>query len=190
MAVPVQVTFRDFDSSPAVLAHVERRAQKLETFCDHIHRCHVVVEAPQHGHHVHGPRFHCRIEMHVPGRKELIVTRIPADHREDVHAAVDDAFGDAERCLQEHMRVLQAPLGERHGSPHGVVTKIFPDRGYGFIECEGRAGAKRPEVLREVYFHRNSVVNGRFEKIAIGTRVRFSEEDGDKGPQASTVHLE
>ena len=30
-------------------------------------------------------------------------------------------------------------------------------------------------------------MHGQFSKLKIGTEVRFAEEDGDKGPQASTV---
>lgn len=40
---------------------------------------------------------------------------------------------------------------------------------------------------REVYFHRNSVVNGDFNSLDVGGEVRFDEESGDQGPQASTV---
>lgn len=43
---------------------------------------------------------------------------------------------------------------------------------------------------REIYFHRNSVLNGDFLSLREGDRVRFHEEPGDKGPKASTVHLE
>ncbi len=42
---------------------------------------------------------------------------------------------------------------------------------------------------REVYFHRNSVLDGAFARLQVGSRVSFAEEAGDKGPQASTVHL-
>jgi cold shock CspA family protein len=41
---------------------------------------------------------------------------------------------------------------------------------------------------REVYFHRNSVVGGDFDRLEAGADVRFVEELGEQGPQASTVH--
>lgn len=178
MAVPVQVTFRDIPPSDAVTAHVERRAAKLGTFHDRIVKCHVVLEAP-HRHHKHGKRYHVRIDMQVPG-KELVVSRNPEDTKEDLYAAVDDAFGDAERVLEEYGRQLKIGMKSHARPPHGVVTKLFHDRGYGFIEAEDG---------REIYFHQNSVIDGRFEKLQIGAKVRFAEEDGDKGPQASTVHF-
>lgn len=35
----------------------------------------------------------------------------------------------------------------------------------------------------------NAVLNGGFTRLAPGSEVRFTEVEGDKGPQASTVHL-
>jgi cold shock CspA family protein len=42
---------------------------------------------------------------------------------------------------------------------------------------------------REIYFHRNALVGGSFDALEEGTEVRFAEVDGEKGPQASTVHV-
>lgn len=179
MAAPVQVTFRDIPHSDAVASHVERRAAKLETFFDRIVRCHVVVEAP-HRRHLRGKRYHVRIDLHVPGR-ELVVSRNLEEMKEDLHAAVDDAFGDAERVLEDYARQLHGEVKKRVGPPHGVVMRIFPERGYGFLEADDDG--------HEVYFHKNSVLHNRFDKIEVGTRVRYAEEAGDKGPQASTVEI-
>ena len=178
MQSPVQVTFRDISPSPALSAHVEKRAAKLDTFFDRIVKCHVVVEIP-HRHSKHGKKFHVRIDLHVPG-KELVVSKNPDEAMEDIHAAIDDAFADAERVLEEHARLLKADTKTHLKPPHGVVAKVFHDRGYGFIQSEDS---------REIYFHQNSVLGFRFDRIVIGTKVRFAEEDGDKGPQASTVHV-
>ncbi len=178
MAVPVQVTFRDIAPSDALTAHVERRAAKLETFNDRIIKCHVMLEAP-HRHHKHGKRYHVRIDMQIPG-KELVVSKNLDDNKEDLHAALDDAFSDAERVLEDYMRQVQVDMKTHVRPPHGVVAKLFHDRGYGFIEAEDG---------REIYFHQNSVLDGKFAKLQIGMKVRFAEEDGDKGPQASTVHV-
>lgn len=179
MPAPLQITFRDIPPSPAVSAHVERRAAKLPTFFSRLVSCHVMVEAP-HRQHKQGKKFHVRVGMHVPG-KELVVSRNFEDRKEDLHAVIDDAFDDAERVLEEYARQLQPDTKAHARPPHGVVTKVFHDRGYGFIAA-GVDG-------HEVYFHRNSVINDRFEKIGVGTKVRYAEEDGDKGPQASTVYV-
>jgi ribosomal subunit interface protein len=174
----VQVTFRDIAPSASVTQHVERRASKLETFFERMIKCHVVVEAP-HRHSKHGQRYHVRVDMFVPGR-ELVVSKNLDDAKEDVHAAVDDAFGDAERVLEEYARVMRHETKGHAKNPVGIVSKLFPDRGYGFIESDDGT---------EVYFHQNSVLGEKFDKLAIGARVRYAEEDGDKGPQASTVEV-
>lgn len=40
---------------------------------------------------------------------------------------------------------------------------------------------------REIYFHEHSVLNCDFKQLKVGIEVRFVEEQGEKGPQASTV---
>ena len=179
MAAPVQITFRDIPHSDAVTAHVEKRAAKLETFEENIIRCHVVIEAP-HRHQGNSYIFRVRIDAHVPG-KELVVSRTAAVASDDVYSLLDEAFGDAERLLSER-QARDVHYGKTHSkSPHGVVSKVFPERGYGFLEAD--------EDGHEVYFHEHSVLGSRFPKVTVGTRVRYAEEDGDKGPQASTVEL-
>jgi ribosomal subunit interface protein len=180
MAAPVQITFRDIPHSDAVTTHIEKRAAKLETFEENIVRCHVVVEAP-HRHPEHNKFvFHVRIDAHVPG-KELVVSRTSSTPSDDVYALLDEAFGDVERLLSER-QVRDVHYGKTHNkSPHGVVSKVFPERGYGFLEAE--------EDGHEIYFHEHSVLGARFAKVKVGARVRYAEELGDKGPQASTVEL-
>jgi cold shock CspA family protein len=51
---------------------------------------------------------------------------------------------------------------------------------YGFLET--------PDG-REVYFHKNSVLHNGFEQLKVGTEVYYAEEQGEKGPQASTVRV-
>jgi ribosomal subunit interface protein len=178
MQLPLQVTFRDMPHSDAVQAHVERRAAKLDTFFDRIMSCRVVVEAP-HRSHQHGKRYNVRIDVTVPGN-ELVIARNPPDNlkHEDMHAVIDDAFDDAERVIDEYAKRLRNGEKPRNGAPHGRVVKKMD--GYGFLE--GPDGY-------EIYFHRNSVMHGDFERLQVGQEVRYAEEMGEKGPQASTVSV-
>jgi cold shock CspA family protein len=66
------------------------------------------------------------------------------------------------------------------GQLHGIVEKVF-DEGYGFLRALDDG--------RQVYFHRNSVLHDDFENIAAGTEVRFTPQEGDDGPQASSVQI-
>jgi len=180
MQLPLEITFRNMDPSEAVEAKVRERAEKLDRFADQLMSCRVIIEAP-HRHQHKGGLYHVRIDMTVPG-KELVVSRAPGDNQahQDVYVAVRDAFDAARRQLEDHLRVIRGRTKAHEVPPHGRVRQLWPAQDYGVIET--------PDG-REVYFHRNSVVNGDFEKLDVGAEVRFAEEMGENGPQASSVHL-
>lgn len=179
METPVQITFRDVPPSAAVEARIREEAEALGQYDDRIIRCRVVVEMP-HRHQHQGRLFDIRIDLTVPGREIVIGRDGPSDHaHEDVYVAIRDAFEAARRQLQEHVRRRRERPHEPSGpSSEGRVGRLIRDLGYGFIETEDG---------REVYFHRNSVVDGSFERLEAGAPVHFAEELGEKGPQATSV---
>ena len=71
-------------------------------------------------------------------------------------------------------------MKHHEGTPIGTVVRLDPSGEFGFLESSDG---------QEVYFHRNSVLDDAFSRLAVGTRVTFAEEVGEKGPQASTVTL-
>lgn len=93
--------------------------------------------------------------------------------------------GDELADLEEQFDECDAD-GERRGdikthtqAPQGRICEIDRERSFGRIETnDGRL----------IYFHRNSVLGRPFEELSVGATVRFVEEAGDLGPQASTVH--
>ena len=181
MQTPLQITFRGIPQSDPIESYVRTRAEKLERFSSRITGCHVMIETP-HRHKSHGHHHRVRIDILVPG-SELVITRDPPERKnqEDLYASIDAAFDDAQRVLEDHVRTQRGDTKPRETpSRYGRVAKLYGYEGYGFIEtAEGE----------EVYFHKNSVLHGAFDRLAIGTRVRFVEESGEKGPQASTVAL-
>ncbi len=180
MQLPLQITFRNMNPSEAVETKIRERADKLDRFADHVMSCRVIVEAP-HKHHHKGALYQVLIDITVPG-KELVVSRAPHDNHahEDVYVAVRDAFDAARRQLEDYTRVIRGKTKLHEPPPQGRIRNMMFDQNFGVIETiDGR----------EVYFHRNSLLNGDFEKLDIGTQVRFSEELGEKGPQASSVHV-
>lgn len=180
MKLPLQITFRDIDSSPAIQEHVQRRADKLDTFCDRIMSCRVAIEAPDRHTHKNGKQYRVRIDLKAPGI-ELVSSHTPPDIAAgDLHAVIDDAFADMERQLEDYNRMARWDVKRHNGTPHGRIAKIFRDRGFGFIEAQDG---------REIYFHCHSVLKNKWEHLEIGMEVRFAEEDGDKGPQASSVDV-
>ena len=66
------------------------------------------------------------------------------------------------------------------GQPVGTVARLDPAGEFGFL---------RSSNGEEIYFHRNSVLDGAFSELAVGSRVVFTDEIGEKGPQATTVKL-
>jgi ribosomal subunit interface protein len=180
MQVPLEITFRNLPPSPAIEADIREKAAKLDAFYDRITSARVVVETP-HRQHRQGKLFHVRIDLRVPGR-QLVVSREPAAHHayEDVYVAIRDAFDNAKRQLEDYARETRGTVKTHAPSGHGRVARLPAGDGYGFIET--------PDG-REIYFHRNSVVDGDFDRLNVGDDVRFSEEAGEQGPQASSVHV-
>jgi cold shock CspA family protein/ribosome-associated translation inhibitor RaiA len=60
----------------------------------------------------------------------------------------------------------------------GVVCKLFPKSGYGFILQEGGG---------EVYFHKHALRGLAFDELEDGMDVLLNVEQGEKGLQATTV---
>jgi ribosomal subunit interface protein len=180
MQMPLEIVFHNVDRSPAVEAAVRERAAKLELFAENLTSCRVTVEAP-HKNHQQGNLYTVRVDLRFPGG-EIIANRSPSENHahEDVYVAVRDAFKAARRQLQDRQHVRRGDVKPHETPPRGRVASIDREQGAGRIATvDGR----------EIYFHRNSVVNGRFEHLEPGVEVRFSEEAGDEGPQASTVYL-
>lgn len=178
MQVPVQVTFRDMPVSDAVEAACLKEAAGLERFYDRITSCRVVV-AESHRRHQKGNLYEVRLDVAVPGRV-LAVNREPAEHHrdEDVHVAVREAFDRMRRQLEDHARRARGQVKVHDQPPYGRVARLVPEKAHGFIETTDG---------REIYFSSNSVLDGGFDRLEVGTEVRFAEEAGDKGPQASSV---
>lgn len=178
MQLPLEVRFHNLERSPAVEAAVREAAGKLEKFADNIVSCHVTIEGA-HKHHQQGNLFAVRIDVHYAGG-EVVASREPSAHHahEDVYVAVRDAFKAARRQLQDRMRIRRGDVKPHAHEPHGKVLSVDPERNCGIIGTSDG---------REIYFHRNSVLDTDFAQLKPGTEVRLSIEQGDKGPQASTV---
>jgi cold shock CspA family protein/ribosome-associated translation inhibitor RaiA len=166
------------EHSEAIEALVREKAARLDTFAHHIMSCRVVVE-PAGKHHLHGNLYEVHIDLTLPG-EEIAVTREPSEHTEyrDIHVALRDAFDSARRQLEDYVRRRRGAVKTLETAPHARVSKLLPQEDYGFIET--------PDG-REIYFHRHSVLHEGFDDLQIGTEVTFVEEEGKKGPQASTV---
>jgi len=180
MQLPLQISFRQMEHSPAIEATIREKAARLDTFAGRIMSCRVVVE-PAGKHHLHGNQYELHIDITLPGG-EVVATREPGEHKEykDIAIAIRDAFDSAGRQLEDHVRRQRGDVKARSRMAHARVSKLVPTEDYGFLAT--------PEG-REIFFHRNSVLNDAFDRLEVGMEVAFAEEEGDRGPQATTVKL-
>ncbi len=104
MQLPLQITFRHMDPSPAVEARIIERVAELERFFDRIVSCRILVES-RHPRRRQGNLYRVRVDLKLPGR-EIVVGRDPAlrHAHEDVYVALRDSFDAARRLLEDFAR--------------------------------------------------------------------------------------
>jgi ribosomal subunit interface protein len=182
MQVAPEVIFKDIDRSAWVEGYVAERLEHLEKFSPDITRCHVTVSREQ-GSHRTGNCYSVLVEVRVPRGHDLAVRKQKEirDMRTQLPAVINQAFGAIEKQLKKTVALRRHEEKSHDGQPHGMVEKLFDDEGYGFIRTVGDD--------RQFYFHRNSVLHDDFGRLAVGTEVRFTAEEGDQGPQATSVQV-
>jgi ribosome-associated translation inhibitor RaiA/cold shock CspA family protein len=174
MQTPLRITAHDLTLSDKTEKEIRDKVAKLETFYPRLVGCHVVVSLPARYASEKAAQFNVNIDLTAPGA-ELTVTH-KANH--DLSVAIREAFTAARRQLRRYARRQRGDVKSPEAPPHAVVSTLFPAEGYGFLVTHDG---------REIYFHQNSVRDGKFSHLAVGAEVRFVEESGEKGPQASTV---
>ncbi|MEJ2053650.1 MAG: HPF/RaiA family ribosome-associated protein [Calditrichaceae bacterium] len=182
MRIPLEISYRNVEKTTQIEKLIHEKVERLEKICDTVMSCRVAVEKTQK-HMQSGNPYRVRIEVTVPPGHTIISKREPGegDMHHDIPAVLRDTFKAAERQLKDnsekqHGDVKKHPIQETQA----VVDKLFHDRGYGFLKTTDD---------HEIYFHKNSVLHEDFNRLEIGTGVRFIEEEGDKGPQATSVQV-
>ncbi|MDO5575471.1 MAG: HPF/RaiA family ribosome-associated protein [Fibrobacter sp.] len=181
MEIPIEITFKDVEKTPELEELILGKARKLNKICDYIISCRVMVGKMQ-GSHRSGQAYSVRIDLKIPPGHELAISREPTSTTAfDVSSEVRWAFEVAARQLKELMEKQRGDIKyHEFQNVQGVIERIIPEDEMGFI---------RTTDGREIYFHRNSLLHTPFENLKIGMGVRFSEEIGEKGPQASSVQV-
>lgn len=180
MIRPVEIHFHDVPHSDALEEHIRELAGHLDRFHSNITACVVHLEQP-HRHRSNKAGFRVGIEVVIPHQGELTVSK-SSDHHEvhdNFYQVVDEAF---EAMVKRLKRITAKARGEVKHHPaqevQAVVKQLFAEHGF-----------LRTHEGHDVYFHRNSVLNTPFEELKEGMGVSFSEEQGEMGPQASTVRV-
>jgi hypothetical protein len=129
MTLPIQITFRHMNASPALEAAVGKEARKLARFFPRVMNCRVALEGPSR--HGHTGLSSVRIDLWMPGA-QLAVEHKP-DLRGHLHevaaeetlegsetlkalrdtSAVREAFHEMRRRLQDQARRMREPPASR-----------------------------------------------------------------------------
>lgn len=179
MRVPLEIVTGHLPEGAGVEGYVRSRVERLERHHE-LMSCRVALEEP-HRHRRTGHGWRVRIDLRIPTGLEIVVSEDSGAHArdDDLHHVVSTAFDTAERRLRKE---VEQERGLRKAHPadevNAFVYKRFDDHGF-LRALDGR----------QVYFHRNSVVGGSFEDPEVGQGVHYAEEQGEEGPQASTVRL-
>ena len=181
MQTPVEIEYQGMEARPHIQTALANHVDDLEQRFGRVTACRVVLKAPG-GHHRTGGLNEVNIRLALPDGREVNVDRTAqADERHsDLDFAINDAFKRARRQLQDQVRELQGQVKHHENLPVATVVRLNPSGEFGFIETSDGG---------EISFHRNSVLDDAFPHLAVGTRVTFAEELGEKGPQASTVKV-
>lgn len=171
--LPYEIVDNGVLESPEANAYLHERIDRLRRFYPRITSLRVVIEAPRNHHRKGGP-YQVNIHADVPGA----VARVTRQQADDLHVAISQAFDAAQRQLEDHARLQRGQVSPTIRPARGRVARLFPEGGYGFLAAEDG---------HEVYFHRNSVIGDEFDLLEVGDEVKYREEPGDKGPQASSL---
>jgi cold shock CspA family protein/ribosome-associated translation inhibitor RaiA len=181
MQITPEIIFHDVDRSAWVENYINERLQRLDRFADGITSCRVSLTKDQGSHHK-GNRYSLMVEVRIPPNHDLAAkkAKIIRDMSTQLPALINLGFGAIERQLKKTAALRRYEEKRHDGQPHAIVEKLFGE-GYGFLRAL--------DDDRQIYFHRNSVLHGDFERLAIGTEVRFTPQEGEDGPQASSVQI-
>jgi cold shock CspA family protein len=80
--------------------------------------------------------------------------------------------------MQNQNRAQKQKWGETDTT--ALVTKLFRKQDYGCLKTL---------VGEEIYFHRNSVLHGDFDRLEVGTGMRFEVIESEEELRATTVQI-
>ncbi|HEY6022965.1 MAG TPA: HPF/RaiA family ribosome-associated protein [Pseudolabrys sp.] len=189
MQRPVEIAFRNIESSDAAEAAIRDHVARLERMYGRMTTCRVRVDQRnQNVNESMPPVVH--IDISVPGHKDIVVAH-EADHLQrkyqapDLRNAINEAFRIAERRLGKYKdKVTDHGIAERgHEAANeyrGQVAEVTTEKDFGYVLT------KEGGLL---YFHRNSLLSGDFDSLSRGDEVSYVEQAGDTGPIASKVRV-
>jgi ribosomal subunit interface protein len=171
----LRIDSRNVAMTPRWKAEIEERMAGLQRGHDDL--THGRVMLTKNRHHKKDQRVaEAVVVVTLPGRHTI------TSRKEE--KTFEEAIRDAFLALEIELRKYRGKRASKEirvppVSLRGVICKLFPKEGYGFVLKEGGG---------EVYFHKNALHGLKFEELEDGLEVAFNMEEGEKGPQATTVN--
>lgn len=186
MKIPPEITYRGVEKTDAIETLINEKIAKLERVCDHISSCHIAVEKEQDRPRDRSP-YRVRLDITVPPSHELAAESIMGHQTQyaELDVVIRDAFDKAWRQLRDLSEQQQeydrAQVNDGAQDTTALVTKLFPEQEYGFLKTlDGQ----------DIHFTRNSVIHNDFDRLEVGTGVRFEAVEDEQGIlHASTVQI-
>lgn len=186
MKIPPEITYRGVEKTDAIEALIHEKIAKLERVCDHISSCHIAIEKEQDRPRDRSP-YRVRLDITVPPSHELAAESTMGHKTQyaELDTVIRDAFEKAWRQLRDLSKQQQeydkGKLNDGAQNTTALVTKLFPEQGYGFLKTlDGQ----------DIHFLRNSVLHHDFDRLEIGTGVRFEVIEDEEGTlHATTVQI-
>lgn len=188
MQVPLEIAFHNIEHSDWAEDEIRSNVARLEQIYRRMTSCRVRVEQrADNSNHTIPPVV--RIEIGLPGKKDIVVAHEPDRlqrkfQRPDLHNAINEAFRIASGQLAglKEQRTDRKAAGRHEAANEfrGQVAEVTPTDDFGFlITKEGGL----------LYFHRNAMLSGDFDRLRRGEEVSYVEEVGDTGPIATKVRV-
>jgi cold shock CspA family protein/ribosome-associated translation inhibitor RaiA len=171
----IQIDSRNVTMTPRWKTEIEDRMADLQAGHDDL--THGRVTLTKNAHHKKASNVaEALVVVSLPGRQTLTARKEEKTFEEAIRAAFSAIAIELKKFRDKRasteVRIPSIPL-------RGVIHKVFAQEGFGFLLQDGGG---------EVYFHRNAVHGMRFDELEDGVEVMFNVEDGEKGPQATTVN--
>lgn len=185
MDIPLQIAFKNLESSEFLETLIRERVARLERYHKHIIGCRVLVEVPYRAPETGKVPLGISVEVEVPGAKSIVAKDQEERHesKADHSVVVNRTFDKVQRQLEDHGDIRRGDV-KVHASDgtSGRIVRLFRDQNYGFVEVAGSP---------DLYFTRNAVQNADYDDLEVGqaVRVTIATTEGPMGPQASSVRL-
>jgi ribosome-associated translation inhibitor RaiA len=140
MQVPLEIAFHNIKSEKWAQELIRTRVAELEEIYGRLISCRVRVDQRAKNPSDTIPPV-VRIELGIPGRKELVVSHEPEHlerkfQRPDLGNAIHEAFRIAERQLrdlkEQRVRRTKEPRHDSENQALGQVAELTPEKNQGF----------------------------------------------------------